>query len=121
MSTDSQSVNRGEVWLVSFDPAIGAEIRKTRPAVVLSSNEVGILPLKLMAPITEWNEAFAKNLWHVRIIPDSTNGLTKISAVDVLQVRGMDVRRFVTRLGMLSPVALEKITAALADIIEVPH
>jgi mRNA interferase MazF len=120
LSTDPQSVNRGEVWLVSFDPAIGAEIRKTRPAVVLSSNEVGILPLKLMAPITEWKEAFAKNLWHVRIVPDSTNGLAKISAVDVLQVRGMDVRRFVTRLGMLSPVALENITAALADLIEVP-
>ena len=121
MSIDPQSVNRGEVWLVSFDPAIGAEIRKTRPAVVLSSNEVGILPLKLMAPITEWKEAFAKNLWHVRITADSTNGLTKISAVDVLQMRGMDVRRFVIKLGTLSAVTIDKITAAVGDLVELSH
>jgi PemK-like, MazF-like toxin of type II toxin-antitoxin system len=34
---------RGEVWLVSFDPAIGGEIRKTRPAVVLSNDTANAL------------------------------------------------------------------------------
>jgi mRNA interferase MazF len=33
-----QSVKRGDVWWVSFDPSIGGEIRKTRPAVVVSNN-----------------------------------------------------------------------------------
>jgi len=37
---------RGEVWLVNLDPTVGAEIRKTRPAVVVSSDAVGILPVK---------------------------------------------------------------------------
>jgi mRNA interferase MazF len=121
LSTDPLSVKRGEVWLVSFDPTIGAEIRKTRPAVVLSSDDLGILPLKLMAPVTEWKDAFSKNVWHVRVTPDSKSGLTKISSVDVLQVRGMDVRRFVSKLGLVSSVDLDKITAALADLVEVPH
>ena len=31
-------MQRGEVWLVEFDPAVGSEIRKTRPAVILSNN-----------------------------------------------------------------------------------
>jgi mRNA interferase MazF len=34
----TQTVRRGEVWWVSFDPSLGEEIRKTRPAVVVSNN-----------------------------------------------------------------------------------
>ena len=49
-----ETPKRGEIWLVNFDPTIGAEIRKSRPAVVISSNAVGKLPIKLIAPITDW-------------------------------------------------------------------
>jgi mRNA interferase MazF len=45
---------RREIWLVNFDPAVGAEIRKTRPAIVVSSDAVGRLPIKLIAPLTDW-------------------------------------------------------------------
>ncbi|MDD1438227.1 type II toxin-antitoxin system PemK/MazF family toxin [Dolichospermum sp. ST_sed10] len=45
---------RGEIWLVNFDPTVGAEIRKIRPAVVISSDAAGRLPIKLVAPITGW-------------------------------------------------------------------
>jgi hypothetical protein len=55
---------RGEIWRVNFDPTIGAEIRKTRPAIVVSSDSLGKLPLKLIAPVTSWNDAFAPNVWH---------------------------------------------------------
>jgi mRNA interferase MazF len=43
---------RGEVWRVEFDPSRGAEIRKRRPAVVVSINAVGKLPLRVVVPIT---------------------------------------------------------------------
>jgi mRNA interferase MazF len=43
---------RGEVWLVDFDPAIGAEIRKVRPAVIISMDTMGRLPLRMVVPIT---------------------------------------------------------------------
>jgi mRNA interferase MazF len=41
---------RGEIWLVSLDPTIGAEIRKTHPAIIISSDYIGKLPLKLVVP-----------------------------------------------------------------------
>lgn len=44
---------RGEVWLVSFDPSLGAEIRKVRPAVVINIDEMGRLPLRIVVPITD--------------------------------------------------------------------
>jgi mRNA interferase MazF len=47
------NINRGEIWSVNLDPTIGAEIRKTRPVVVISSDAVGVLPIKsVMRSIT---------------------------------------------------------------------
>ena len=117
MSSISPPV-RGDVWLVNFDPTIGAEIRKTRPAVVVSSDGIGRLPVKLVAPITEWKDAFGNCAWLVRIDPDSQNGLSKTSAADALQLRGMDLRRFVSRLGHVSPELMDEIAAAVAIVVE---
>jgi len=111
-------INRGEIWKVNLDPTIGAEIRKTRPVVVVSSDAVGVLPIKLVAPITEWKDYLAQNVWHVKVVPDSTNGLTKISAVDTLQLRGVDAQRFIENLGRVSPEVLKSIVAAIAAVIE---
>ena len=55
MSNPSPPVpKRREIWLVNFDPSVGTEIRKTRPAIVVSSDAVGRLPIKLIAPLTDW-------------------------------------------------------------------
>jgi mRNA interferase MazF len=111
-------INRGEIWKVNLDPTIGAEIRKTRPVVVVSSDAVGVLPIKLVAPITEWKDYLAQNVWHVKVVPDSTNGLVKTSAVDTLQLRGVDAQRFIEKLGSLSPTVMQSIVAAIAAVIE---
>ena len=47
MST-APTPSRGEVWLVDFDPAVGAEIQKVRPALVISLDSIGRLPLRSM-------------------------------------------------------------------------
>ena len=64
--------------------------------------------------------AFAIFIWHVRIDPDATNGLSKVSAVDTLQLRGMDRQRFVRKLGDAAPTQLEEIVLAVAAVIEYP-
>ena len=118
MSTNPPLPKRGEVWLVNFEPTLGAEIKKTRPAVVVSSDAIGKLPIKLIAPITDWKAYFNQNLWHVRIEPDSTNGLAKVSAVDTLQLRGVDIQRFIRKLGQLSETTMAEIAAAVAAVVE---
>ena len=109
---------RGEVWRVNFDPTVGEEIKKVRPAVVISSDAIGVLSVRLVAPTTGWQAPFARYLWMVRIDPDGDNGLTKVSAVDTLQLRGMDVRRFVEKLGRVSEPTLQEITAAVVAVID---
>ena len=120
LSSSPATPKRGEIWQVNFDPTIGAEIKKTRPAVVISSDAIGRLPIKLVAPITDWKDHYAANVWHVRIDPDATNGLSKISAIDALQLRGMDRQRFVRKLGQVAAAQLEEIILAVAAVIEYP-
>ncbi len=109
---------RGEIWLVNFDPTVGAEIRKIRPAVVISSDAAGRLPIKLVAPITDWKPYFARNFWHVKIESDTTIGLTKASAIDALQLGGVDLLRFIRRLGSVSEVTMSEVTVAIVTVVE---
>jgi mRNA interferase MazF len=51
-------MNRGEVWLINLSPTIGAEITKTRSAIIVNDDAIGVLPLKVIVPITEWKERF---------------------------------------------------------------
>lgn len=117
MST-KQTPKRGEVWYAELDPKRGAEIGKTRVTVVVSSDSVGVLPIKLVAPLTGWQTSFENNLWHVKIKPTQTNGLKKESAVDALQLRGLDISRFKNKIGQLSAEEMEEITVAIAAVIE---
>lgn len=106
-------MRRGEVWSVNLDPTIGSEIKKQRPAVIVNRDSIGILPLKIIVPITGWQEAFAKAPWLVPVEKNAQNGLTKKSAADTLQVRSISEQRLVKRLGELSSDDLEKIAVAL--------
>jgi len=109
---------RGEVWSVNFEPATGCEMQKKRPAVVISSDFLGKLPLKIVVPITEWKETYAKRNWHVRIQRNAANGLVKDSSADALQVRAVTTERFCKKYGILAPAQLEEITLAVAVLIE---
>lgn len=111
---------RGEVWLVNLDPTVGSEIRKTRPVIVLSSDSIGRLPLKLVVPVTDWKPVFAADFWHIQLKPSSQNGLSKVSAADALQTRSVDVRRFMRQFGAVSSGDLQEILLAIAALIEYP-
>ncbi|NOK58238.1 MAG: type II toxin-antitoxin system PemK/MazF family toxin [Chloroflexi bacterium AL-W] len=118
MTISNSNLRRGEIWLVNFDPTLGAEIKKKRPAVIISSDAINKLPIKLVAPITEWKDKYAQSFWHVQILSDHSNGLSKNSSVDVLQLRGIDNQRFIQKLGSISATLMEEIVAAIAAVIE---
>lgn len=107
---------RSEVWRVEFDPSRGAEIRKTRPAVVISVATAGKLPLRVIVPLTEWQAPFARTFWHVRIEATPENGLTKTSSADTFQVRSFSTERFAEKIGVLLPQELAAIARAIAIV-----
>lgn len=110
---------RGEVWLINLDPTIGAEIKKTRPAVIVNADAIGILPLKVIVPVTEWKDHYTQAPWMVHLEPDTTNGLIKSSAADAFQVRSVAQERFVRRLGMLPATTMQAISEALSIVLDI--
>ena len=113
-------MTRGEVWLVAFDPTLGAEIQKTRPAVILSRDSLGILPLRIVVPLTTWRAEFAGRPWMVPIGPTADNGLTRDSAADAFQVKSVSALRIRQRLGVVAPDVLEQIVRTVGAVIEHP-
>ncbi len=112
-------MKRGEIWLINLDPTIGAEIQKTRPSVIVSSDAVGILPLKVIVPLTDWKDRYAIAPWMVKIEPDTLNGLDKTSAADTFQVRSVAVERFVRRQGQLDEALMAQVAEGLGVVLEI--
>jgi mRNA interferase MazF len=112
-------MKRGEIWLINLDPTIGAEIRKTRPAVIVSSDAIGVLPLKVVVPITDWKEHYEVAPWMIKIEPEPQNGLDKPSSADTFQVRSLAEERFVRKLGRLKSSRMAQVTGGLALILEI--
>ena len=69
-------VSRRDIWLANLDPVLGTEFRKTRLVIVVNSDSIGALPIRLVAPITEWKDYFSRNIWHVKLEPNATGVLT---------------------------------------------
>jgi len=102
-----------EIWLINLDPSIGAEIRKTRPCVILNDDSIGVLPLKVVAPITDYKEKYKIVPWMIQLIPDKLNNLEKISVIDVFQVRSVSEKRLIRKLGVIREDDILKAKEAL--------
>lgn len=110
---------RGEVWRVNFDPTQGAEIRKIRPAVVISDNSIGKLPLKIVIPITEWDNIYLRYAWMTRLDSSATNGLSKTSSADAFQIRSLSLSRFTAKIGVLTEADMDAIADTVALCVKV--
>ncbi len=103
---------RGEVYLVNFDPTVGAEIRKTRPAIIIQ-NDVGncFSPITVVAAITS---RFEHPLYPVEVLIRSPEGGLEIESVAALnQIRSVDRRRLIKKLGDVKKHTLDQIDHAL--------
>jgi mRNA interferase MazF len=105
------SIKRGEVFLVNFDPTVGAEARKTRPAVVVS-NDINNAhsPIVSISPIT--SNVTRVYTFEVEI-PAQTGGLDLVSKVMVNQTRAVDKARFIKKLGHLPQIIMKEVDRAL--------
>ena len=100
---------RGEVHLCVLDPAIGSEIRKTRPVLVVSPDELNEHWRScLVAPMTTGSHPYP---FRVACAFGGTDG-----HVVVDQIRAVDTTRLVRRLGRLSPSAMSRVLAVAREM-----
>ena len=107
------NIKRGEIYLVSFDPTVGHEIKKTRPALIIQ-NDIGnrYSPLTIMAAITSRISPVPFPV-EVVIEASSANGLATRSAIRLDQIRTVDRQRLIKCLGVIDSGTLAKVDRAV--------
>jgi len=105
----TEDVRRGDVFLVSLDPARGREIQKTRPCAVISPDELNsYLRTFIVAPLTTGGHPYPFR------VPCRFEGRSGFVVID--QIRTVDRERLVRRLGKLSPSTLARVLAVLQEM-----
>jgi mRNA interferase MazF len=103
--------HRGEVWLVSFDPTFGAEIQKTRPALIIQ-NDIGnrVSPITIVAAIT----STIKRAYPFQVhLPAGEAGLDVDSVVTLNHIRSIDRQRLIHRMGKVSEKTMKAVDQAI--------
>ena len=114
MNKPRLNIVRGDIWLVNFDPTIGDEIQKTRPAVVLSINAAFRYLLQIVVPITSWQEKFSGDFWMIKDSPSASNHLVNESAANAFQIKSISEERLIRKIGTLTIAELNDISDAVA-------
>ena len=109
-------MKNGQVWLVDFEPQVGQEIKKIRPAIIVNTDALGVLPLKVVVPLTDGLKL--QQSWMATINPSEKNGLTQISFADCFQVESLSVKRFVKKIGTLNEAEMAEVKICLAKVLE---
>ena len=109
MAVGHTDPSRGDVYLIELDPTRGSEIRKTRPCLVISPDELNQhLRTVIVAPMTTGGQAYP---WRVRCRFRDRAGFV---AMD--QLRTVDSERLSRRLGRIAPGTLSAVLAVLQEM-----
>jgi mRNA interferase MazF len=114
-------MKQGEIWLINLDPTVGAEIKKTRPAVIVNDNSLGKLPLKIIVPLTEWKDKYEIAPWMAKIDSDKSTGLENTSSADSFQIRSVSHERFVKKIGKVSDKQMGEIRIGLSKVLSMDN
>lgn len=102
------SIQRFEVWLVTLNPTQGHEIKKTRPCVVVSPDELSALSTVIVAPMTTKGFAYP---CRVSLEFDGKRGLVLLD-----QLRAVDKTRLVKRLGQVDGKTQQALCDCLTEM-----
>ena len=105
-------MRQGEIYLVNFDPSVGHEYRRVRPAIVIQSEETTLVSsLVTVMPISSKIETWQEP--DIFIARDSKNRLANDSVIRVRQISSFDTQRFIKRIGEANSPVLRKIRGYL--------
>ncbi len=101
-------IHRFDIWLVQLDPTQGSEIKKTRPCVIISPDEMSSLKTAIIAPMTSKGFSFPTR---IQCAFQGKNGLILLD-----QMRAVDKSRLIQKLGVISKNAQIKTVSCLLEL-----
>ena len=106
-----------DIYLVDLNPIKGAETKKARPCIIMSNDDVGTLPLKVIVLLIGHKDLHNNKSWLVPIKPTSKNGLAKTSTADALNIRSVSDARIIKKIGVLDDDAYVKLVDAMKIVL----
>jgi len=108
------TIERGEIWWVALGQSSGREIRKRRPCVVVSANEINrIRATPVVIPLSSSPDAAPPI-----VVSVPSAGKDSVAVVD--QIRAVDKKRFLNRAGILANTDLRNLEAATKQVLQLP-
>lgn len=105
---------QGEIWSIRLDPGEGAELRKTRPCVIVSRGKINqYLETVTVIPFTTGTKH--RTILHLDVSASSGNGLEKDSYLKIHQIRTVSKTRLQQKIGFLEPEYLVFIRTSLEE------
>jgi mRNA interferase MazF len=108
----------GSIWLVNFDPSIGTQIRKTRPAVIISGTAFNRRRKVTVLPITSTQPDDRILPIIVPLEPNPSNGLTVDSYIVCIDPTTFDKQRLLRQLGILTDEQIDRVRSILHNYLE---
>ena len=113
MDKTRRYARRGEIFLTALEPTVGREIHKTRPALVIQNDVSNRLTgMTIVAPITS-TVRFPLNPVHVLLAAGRATGLDVTSVALLSQIRAIDQRRLIKRLGVADDETMARVNEAI--------
>ena len=103
-----RTIKRFDIWLVQLDPTQGSEIKKTRPCVVISPDEMSSLKTAIVAPMTSKGFNFPTRI--------QCTFQRKRGFILLDQIRAVDKSRLIQKIGKISPETQTKIIDSLQEM-----
>ena len=108
-------MNEREIYIIRFDPQYGTEIKKPRPAVIVSDSDMfSQLTTRIVVPIRDFKPHHAHSSLLVVLDKNGTNNLKKKSTVDCIQVKSVDIGRIEKKIGEVTEKEFNEIKNAIA-------
>ena len=101
---------RSDIYLVNFDPTIGHEVKKSRPALIITNNiNNEYSPVLTVIPLS----SNVSRVYPFDVLVPITRGLDSESKIMVNQIRTVDKKRLIKKLATVSQDIIEKVEAAI--------
>ena len=110
-------MNTKDIYLVDLNPTKGAETKKARPCIIVSNDDVGILPLKVIIPLIGHKNIHNNKSWLVPIEATTKNGLAKTSTADALNIRSVSDTRIIKKIGTIDDDTYARLIGAMKIVL----
>lgn len=113
-------MNTKDIYLVDLNPTKRAEIHKARPCIIVSNDDIAVLPLKIVVPLIGYKENHNKS-WLVKIEPNIENGLSKLSTADPVHIRSVSHDRIVKKIGSIDEITYAQLQNAIKIVLNLQY